>query len=1382
MPECLLQPKGNIASPLPCMRNFEMPGETMQGECFSSAETMTNTKSIEDIAKGSGRRIKEEQHDASSLLYTLAAAAASRSSSPNTAIKQEVRSSMPVSDHNVEGLSLGRKPAPSSDYNHRNSKTEECLNIQANANGRTHKNDEESLSSFQHKLLGSKKDGKNVSFKQTNQLHLMEAMMQRQRQLYEEYGHSNWMKMQRNDSNCLSKSKAKRYRWCVQKDQENEIVEDNHVTASSTTSNQSSSSEHVSSPNSKKKIPTKRGTTTNGPVHDKLYGTVFTGASKFRCRDCGKSFSTLVDLTVHMSKTGHYRDQNIAEMKGCGEGNNSKFAKPKKRSMMEMEEKESAEKVLKCLGCGHSFDSLQDLTVHMIKTKHYEDVPSLRIYSQKNEFCAIPSGNGLPPATMEDKTATTPTQRLHGGNAAVYPIRDPAMDSLKYASSLQDPGTMNLINNPAFGNAFASQPHFANMLSMAALRLIGSFPPYLMQMPFPNAMGGYDMASAAYAAAAARLFLSSPWLNQMPAMGATGMFSPFLNPSTSMPPTMMSQSSQQSPATTDISVPPHSAQSTSSSTRCVHLSSPEGVRTPNGSTRDSEDSQSHKTHVLRCVQCGESFSSLQKMTDHMRETTHFPIAMTPPSDDNNIRRGSRCSSRAESIVRSSPKETASSIPTASPLEELAKLASGKSLSEMNGNSSGRTTRETENMQSISRHTTSPHNRSPCLTQPSHGNNLSGERYIRPTTPRKGSDSPLTGSDFIKSLESTIQSAISRVNQPSTSPSLEKQTQSSGPNEQLRVQKSRKHHILQSFAPTTSRIHRKSLPNEYPSSRNCLPTSEEYRERKIRERPASDGEEYYRSNDSNSVNKKNDGTESPPLDLSKPAEVSGESPLKPDETSGSEATGSPISRSPGCINKNTDDLQISFESNARKRWEKKKSQSISPTPNKRPRRDDNISLDAKKDYPKSMPIRENPAYENLKSDPLKEMQRIVNATEISVKDSRPAFMKQRDNSSVCQKRKIDQVDTHGASEAKCYKSSSVLSDLVRHDDNDQPPALNPLTQMEHLVNLKIGRNSNLEKSKQSKKQNLAKPYFPTQSDAFHTSMNSATPMSALLNLFQGTNAFQNLARLNDGNEEERERNMNPKSHRIAKVSEMTINDRSKNMLNEKMAEIVRSMITGERPPQQILPENSTSKTLETAGPSSKKIEGINEIQLQALFTVHLEKKSRSRGNLEHDMESISNECGISVDEIKKWMANTEKQLSEKKKCEFLDLSEPDSAPSFRCTFCAAKSAQGLSARDFLSHLSTHIRDEFVSEDSADGVVTSNREITGNNEWEMMYKGAVHFKSLKADSNNTGFSLTAHVTESRARPTVTNSPELDIVAEQQSRTHVDVIDESPIKVSG
>ena len=44
-------------------------------------------------------------------------------------------------------------------------------------------------------------------------------------------------------------------------------------------------------------------------------------------------------------------------------------------SLLEMEGKEDAQKVLKCMYCGHSFESLQDLSVHMIKTKHYQKVP-----------------------------------------------------------------------------------------------------------------------------------------------------------------------------------------------------------------------------------------------------------------------------------------------------------------------------------------------------------------------------------------------------------------------------------------------------------------------------------------------------------------------------------------------------------------------------------------------------------------------------------------------------------------------------------------------------------------------------------------------------------------------------------------------------------------------------------------------------------------------------------------------------------------------------------------------------------------------------------------------------------------------------------------------
>ncbi|XP_028264130.1 teashirt homolog 3 isoform X2 [Parambassis ranga] len=103
----------------------------------------------------------------------------------------------------------------------------------------------------------------------------------------------------------------------------------------------------------------------------KLFGSIFTGASKFRCKGCSAAYDTLVELTVHMNDTGHYRDDN-QDKAGAGA---RRWSKPRKRSLLEMEGKEDAQKVLKCMYCGHSFESLQDLSVHMIKTKHYQKVP-----------------------------------------------------------------------------------------------------------------------------------------------------------------------------------------------------------------------------------------------------------------------------------------------------------------------------------------------------------------------------------------------------------------------------------------------------------------------------------------------------------------------------------------------------------------------------------------------------------------------------------------------------------------------------------------------------------------------------------------------------------------------------------------------------------------------------------------------------------------------------------------------------------------------------------------------------------------------------------------------------------------------------------------------
>ncbi|XP_069854634.1 teashirt homolog 3 [Dipodomys merriami] len=173
----------------------------------------------------------------------------------------------------------------------------------------------------------------------------------------------------------------------------------------------------------------------------KLYGSIFTGASKFRCKDCSAAYDTLVELTVHMNETGHYRDDNHE----TDSNNPKRWSKPRKRSLLEMEGKEDAQKVLKCMYCGHSFESLQDLSVHMIKTKHYQKVPlkepvtpvaakiiptTRKKASLELELPSSPdSTGGTPKATISDTNDTlqknsnpyiTPNNRYGHQNGASY--------------------------------------------------------------------------------------------------------------------------------------------------------------------------------------------------------------------------------------------------------------------------------------------------------------------------------------------------------------------------------------------------------------------------------------------------------------------------------------------------------------------------------------------------------------------------------------------------------------------------------------------------------------------------------------------------------------------------------------------------------------------------------------------------------------------------------------------------------------------------------------------------------------------------------------------------------------------------------------------------
>ncbi|KAF7209227.1 teashirt homolog 2 [Nothobranchius furzeri] len=125
-------------------------------------------------------------------------------------------------------------------------------------------------------------------------------------------------------------------------------------------------------------------------------GSVFTGASRFRCKDCSAAYDTLVELTVHMNKSGHYQDNNHKQS-----NSSASSSKSRKRNLHDVEGKEDAQKVLKCMFCGHSFDSLQDLSVHMIKTKHYQKVPL-------KEPIPVITPKLLPPAKKRAFEATRP--------------------------------------------------------------------------------------------------------------------------------------------------------------------------------------------------------------------------------------------------------------------------------------------------------------------------------------------------------------------------------------------------------------------------------------------------------------------------------------------------------------------------------------------------------------------------------------------------------------------------------------------------------------------------------------------------------------------------------------------------------------------------------------------------------------------------------------------------------------------------------------------------------------------------------------------------------------------------------------------------------------
>uniref|UniRef100_A0A8C0XS53 C2H2-type domain-containing protein n=1 Tax=Castor canadensis TaxID=51338 RepID=A0A8C0XS53_CASCN len=159
----------------------------------------------------------------------------------------------------------------------------------------------------------------------------------------------------------------------------------------------------------------------------KMCGTVFTGASRFRCRQCSAAYDTLVELTVHMNETGHYQDDNRKKDKLRP----TSYSKPRKRAFQDMD-KEDAQKVLKCMFCGDSFDSLQDLSVHMIKTKHYQKVPLKE-----------------PVPTISSKMVTPAKKRVFDVNRPCSP--DSTTGSFADSFSSQKNANLQLTSNNRYG-------------------------------------------------------------------------------------------------------------------------------------------------------------------------------------------------------------------------------------------------------------------------------------------------------------------------------------------------------------------------------------------------------------------------------------------------------------------------------------------------------------------------------------------------------------------------------------------------------------------------------------------------------------------------------------------------------------------------------------------------------------------------------------------------------------------------------------------------------------------------------------------------------------------------------------------------------------------
>lgn len=92
-----------------------------------------------------------------------------------------------------------------------------------------------------------------------------------------------------------------------------------------------------------------------------------TNCIDFKC-DCGKAYTSLYELSVHMQDTGHMPRHT----KAGPSGDYPKLVRG--QDMWLNNGLEQTKQILRCMHCGESFKTLPELTVHMMKTQHYADI------------------------------------------------------------------------------------------------------------------------------------------------------------------------------------------------------------------------------------------------------------------------------------------------------------------------------------------------------------------------------------------------------------------------------------------------------------------------------------------------------------------------------------------------------------------------------------------------------------------------------------------------------------------------------------------------------------------------------------------------------------------------------------------------------------------------------------------------------------------------------------------------------------------------------------------------------------------------------------------------------------------------------------------------